>query len=50
MVLDQDFFWRGASDKFKYHMVNWRPVCIPKDYGGLGVMNTRLMNDCLLSK
>ena len=44
------FFWRGANDNFKYHMVKWDAMCRPKDYGGLGVLNTRLMNDCLLSK
>lgn len=44
------FFWRGVIDKLKYHMVNWGDVCRPKDYGGLGVLNTRLFNDCLLCK
>ena len=44
------FFWRGASNKFKYHLVNWKAICRPKDYGGLGVINTKLFNNCLLSK
>lgn len=43
-------FWRGTGDKFKYHIVNWGAVCRPKDYRGLGVINTRLMNECFLCK
>ena len=31
-------------------MVNWGIVCGPKDFGGLGIVNTRIMNDCLLAK
>lgn len=31
-------------------MVNWKAVCRPTDFGGVGVLNTRLMNDCLLCK
>ena len=44
------FFWRGVSNSFKYHMVKWRDVCRPKDFGGLGVIDTRLFNICLLCK
>ena len=31
-------------------MVNWRVICRPNDFGDLGVINTRLFNDCLLCK
>lgn len=44
------FFWRGTSDKFKHHMMRWGAICWPKDYGGLRVINIRLMNDCLMTK
>lgn len=43
------FFLRGNSDRFKYHMVSWKAVCRPKDFGGLGMIDTRIFNDCLLS-
>jgi hypothetical protein len=44
------FFWEGVGDKRKYHWVNWVEVCKPKDQGGLGVMNTKLMNISLMVK
>lgn len=44
------FFWQGAEDKFRYHMAKWDMVSRPKDQGGLGIINTRLMNDCLITK
>jgi len=44
------FLWRGHETKFKYHMVRWENVCFPKVYGGMGVINTRKMNEALLTK
>lgn len=45
-----DFFWQGAGGNFKYHMVKWDAISRPKEFGGLGIINTRIMNDCLLTK
>jgi hypothetical protein len=44
------FFWRGDRDKFKYHMMKWENVCLPKDFGGLGMTNIRILNEALLLK
>jgi hypothetical protein len=44
------FFWEGAGNKRKYHMVNWPSVCRPKSSGGLGLLNSKKMNIALLSK
>jgi hypothetical protein len=44
------FYWRGAGADFKYHMINWQAVCRPKDFGGLGLINSRIFNECLMSK
>jgi hypothetical protein len=44
------FLWQGTEDKFKYHMAKWEMVSRPKDLGGLGIINTRMMNECLLVK
>lgn len=49
-MIRSQFFWRGDCSKFKYHMVRWENVCLPKDFGGLGVLNTKLMNEALLTK
>lgn len=45
-----NFFWQGADDKFKYHMLEWEVVCRPKEYDGLSIANTMKLNECLLVK
>lgn len=45
-----NFFWQGTSEKFKYHMTRWDNMCLPKEYGGLGIIETRTMNESLLGK
>ena len=42
--------WQGGHNSKKYHLVDWDTVCIPKDQGGLGVLDLNSMNKCLLSK
>jgi hypothetical protein len=42
------FYW--DSGQKKYHMVKWDELAKPKDHGGSGFTETRLMNMCLLSK
>jgi hypothetical protein len=44
------FFWEGAGPKRKYHLVNWPTICRPKEFGGLGLLNTKKMNLALLLK
>jgi hypothetical protein len=44
------FFWRGAEGSFKYHMMRWEAVCRPRDFGGLGLLNTQIFNECLITK
>jgi hypothetical protein len=31
-------------------MVKWSAVCRPKDFGGMGIMNTEVFNECLMAK
>jgi hypothetical protein len=31
-------------------MVRWENTCLPKEFGGAGIINTRLLNEALLTK
>jgi hypothetical protein len=44
-----NFYWDSGQRK-KHHMVKWADLARPKDFGGLGFNDTKLMNQCLLSK
>ena len=44
------FYWNAADNKRKYRMVRWDIICRPKAKGGLGIINTRVMNNCLMIK
>jgi hypothetical protein len=44
------FFWEGVGQKRKYHMVDWATVCKPREFGGLGILNTKNMNIALMCK
>ena len=43
--------WRGNSLCLGGHCLSWwDQICRPKQLGGLGVINTKLLNTCLLTK
>lgn len=42
--------WQEYNGKKKYHLVNWPTVCLPKDSGGLGILDLQDMNKSLLCK
>jgi hypothetical protein len=44
------FFWEGVGNRKKYHMVKWEAMASPKEFGGLGFIDTRAMNTVLLAK
>jgi exonuclease III len=44
------FFWEGVGNKKKYHLVKWEAMASPKEFGGLGFIDTRAMNTVLLAK
>jgi hypothetical protein len=31
-------------------MARWKAISVPKEFGGIGIINRRTMNDCLLAK
>ncbi|XP_071679612.1 uncharacterized mitochondrial protein AtMg00310-like [Lolium perenne] len=44
------FFWEANGLRRKYHWVRWEALCKPKSLGGIGIIDTRLMNKCLMTK
>jgi hypothetical protein len=44
-----NFIWRGQNNK-GVHLVNWKKVASPKQFGGLGIRAAREANTCLLGK
>lgn len=44
------FYWNSVDNKRKYRLVKWQLMCKPKNLGGLGIINTRVMNIYLLVK
>ena len=55
IIKKADFFrarlvWQEDENIRKYHLVNWRECCLPKEVGGLGILNLEVMNIALLAK
>ena len=44
------FLWNGEKEKRRYHLVACPFVCLPKDLGGLGILDLELVNVALLAK
>ena len=48
--LQREFLWGGMGDAHKFPLVNWKTVCHPIHYGGLGIKNHAVLNQALLGK
>ena len=44
------FLWQGDGHKRKYRLSKWDILCRPKEQGGLGIIDLKVQNKCLLSK
>ncbi|KAL5725053.1 hypothetical protein ACHQM5_008240 [Ranunculus cassubicifolius] len=44
------FLWGSSAGKRKIHLVSWEDVCIPKEFGGLGLRRIVDINVSLLCK
>jgi hypothetical protein len=40
--------WNDEENAHKYHLASWKHVTMSKEYGGLGVLDLRELNMCLL--
>ncbi|GLT30193.1 hypothetical protein SLA2020_050080 [Shorea laevis] len=47
--LNRNFLW-GSDVANKPHLVGWNTVCLPRDYGGLGIRSARDNNRALVAK
>lgn len=47
---NRNFLWGHTEDNKTVHLVKWSTVTKPKAYGGLGIRDTRMMNQALLAK
>ena len=50
LIQFERIFFGKTNKKRRYHMVKWGTLIRPKDFGGVGVLDTRIMNTCLLVK
>lgn len=48
--IQREFLWGGTEGSRKISWVSWKVVYHPKDIGGLGVRDVRLVNLSLLAK
>ncbi|CAL1384516.1 unnamed protein product [Linum trigynum] len=48
--ISRDFIWGDEEEKAKMHLVAWETLTKPKDYGGVGLRQTRQANIAMLAK
>lgn len=46
----RSFLWNDLEECCKYHLVNWKIVCLSKKKGGLGIKDIRLHDFALFGK
>lgn len=46
----RDFIWGSSPSARKCHLISWSQICKPKDEGGLGFRNLRVLNDAYMMK
>jgi hypothetical protein len=50
IAIQRNFLWGGSNNTSKIAWVKWCDLCRPKECGGLGNKNLRLVNVSLLTK
>ena len=48
--IQRNFLWGSSEECFKYPLVAWEKVCLPRDLGGLGIRKLVHFNKALLGK
>ncbi|GKV24237.1 hypothetical protein SLEP1_g33872 [Rubroshorea leprosula] len=49
-TLNRNFLWGSDVQANKPHLVQWNDVCLPREYGGLGVRSAKDCNKALIAK
>ena len=49
-LIQRNFLWGSSVKCFKYPLVDWEKVCLPRELGGLGIQNLASFNQALLGK
>jgi len=50
ICLCRNFLWTGNSCRSKAALVAWKTVCLPKNEGGLGLLDIQVSNNCFIAK
>ena len=48
--IQRNFLWGSSVECFKYPLVAWEKVCLPRELGGLGIWKLVPFNQALLGK
>ena len=48
--IQRNFLWGSSTECFKYPLVAWKKVCLPRELGGLGIRKLLPFNQALLGK
>ena len=48
--IQRNFLWGSSIECFKYPLVAWEKVCLPREMGGLGIRKLVPFNQALLGK
>ena len=48
--IQRNFLWGSSVEYFKYPLVAWEKVCLPREMGGLGIRKLVPFNQALLGK
>ena len=48
--IQRNFLWGSSVECFKYPLVGWKKVCLPREMGGLGIRKLVPFNQALLGK
>jgi hypothetical protein len=44
------FLWQGTSTKNRFALIKWTKVCMPRHFGGLGILNLHLYEHLITVK